>query len=238
MLIEFALLTSLAASQACFGGSSSRPIVDVRFDAPYRQIEYSLCDSWTPTWGKDDVLYTGCDDGNNFGGIPDNPASFGKLEGSNPYQMRGTTINGLRDYREGQLFQQIDEYRFGGVTYRLGQCGSGADELESTCLVSTAGTRRLFTSQHFKSPSFIETAEGASKDAFRASPDECVFAVAYAGVIDGEDQYFVARAPKAKLPEGNATDWTFLDKEGAWVGNPEAAAPMINSRVTDSGGIN
>jgi hypothetical protein len=68
-------------SGCVLGENGSRPIVDVRFDAPYRQIQNSTCDNWTPTWAMDDVLYTGCDDdGSNFGGIPVNLVSFGKLE--------------------------------------------------------------------------------------------------------------------------------------------------------------
>src|SRR5262245_20165627 len=90
-LLSFLLVSVAAASYAC---AESKAIVDVRFDAPFRQIESSMGDNWTPTWGRDDVLYTGCDDGSSFGGIPVSPIAFGKLEGSDPNQLRGTTVSG------------------------------------------------------------------------------------------------------------------------------------------------
>src|ERR1700689_4864902 len=36
-------------------GAESKAMVDVRFDAPYRQIDSSMGDEWAPTWGRDDV---------------------------------------------------------------------------------------------------------------------------------------------------------------------------------------
>src|ERR1043165_2155820 len=86
-----------ATLHSSLGRAQSKPIVDVRFDAPYRQIQPSMGDEWAPTWGQGDILYTGNDDGTSFGGIPSNAIAFGKLEGSSPNNLKGTTINGMRD---------------------------------------------------------------------------------------------------------------------------------------------
>src|SRR5689334_6132895 len=78
------LIVLLAASSSIFsvsltGQSDSHPIVDVRFDGPYLQLENSSGDEWAPTWSADDALYTGNDDGGSFGGIPENAIAFGKV---------------------------------------------------------------------------------------------------------------------------------------------------------------
>ena len=82
----------LLAFQPCLAADESRPIVDVRFDAAYRQIESSDGDDWAPTWSRDDVLYTGNDDGTNFGGIPTNAIAFGTLVGNDPYKQKGISV--------------------------------------------------------------------------------------------------------------------------------------------------
>ena len=94
-------------SLAHFGVAAANAIADVRFDAPYRQAEYSMGDNWTPTWAEDDVLYTGSYDGAAFGGMAINAVSFGKLEASDPYHLRGVTINNMNEYREGALFERL-----------------------------------------------------------------------------------------------------------------------------------
>src|SRR5688572_4732748 len=95
--LALSLVIALQPGQA---QEASRPIVDVRFDAPYRQIASSYGDEWAPTWGRDDVLYTGNNDGSSFGGVPSNTITFGKLEGTDPYHLKGMTINGMAAFRE------------------------------------------------------------------------------------------------------------------------------------------
>jgi len=57
-----------------------------------------------PTWGRDDVLYTGNDDGTSFGDIEKQCYAFGKLEGDDPYSLKGTTVNGMDEFREPLIF--------------------------------------------------------------------------------------------------------------------------------------
>lgn len=84
-VVRILAVSVLLTFQPCLAADESKPIVDVRFDAAYRQIESSDRDEWAPTWGRDDVLYTGNDDGTNFGGIPTNVIAFGELIGNDPY---------------------------------------------------------------------------------------------------------------------------------------------------------
>jgi hypothetical protein len=104
----------------------SMQIVDVRFNAEYRQTLPSMGDEWAPTWGRDDVLYTGNDDGSSFGGVQSNAMAFGKLEGDDPHNLKGTTVSGMEDYRErtalgpeGAAWNSVERYRIGGITYRF-----------------------------------------------------------------------------------------------------------------------
>lgn len=222
--------------QQCYG--QGKPLVDVRFDAPFQQIENSMGDEWAPTWASDDTLYTGCDDGSSFGGVPVNPITFGKLVGNDPYHLQGTTINGMKEFREGKLFHEIEGYTAGDVTYRLAQCDGITHERKSLCLVSPGQQERLFSSGKFQAAAFIEGDKAAIGGSFGVDAGQYVFAVAHAGLIDGEEQYFLARVPSSKLAAGNGAEWSFMDKDGAWVGDPDAAAAMVNERFSDSEGAN
>jgi hypothetical protein len=65
-------LVTVAILMPCQGSDESRKSLDIRVDAGHQQVESSVGDEWAPTWGRDDVLYTGNDDGSSFGGIPSN----------------------------------------------------------------------------------------------------------------------------------------------------------------------
>ena len=216
----------------CRGRDASHQIVDVSFDAPYQQVALSKGDNWTPTWGRDDVLYTGSDDGVNFGGIAPNAVAFGKLEGRDPYHLKATTINSMRDYREDALFRQVESYSFDGVAYRLAKCHNAP---EAVCLNSPLASKRLFADDRFKLPSFVEIPDEVITAELGPSSKGYAFAVARAGIVGGEDQYFLGRVPNLKLSQGDIADWTFLDMRGDW-GNLDAAVPLINAQSTDSAG--
>lgn len=207
--LHWGLISSLIIHSACSGKGVDKPIVDVRFDAPFRQIENSVGDEWAPTWARDDVLYTGSDDGTNFGGIPPSAVAVGKLEGNDPYHLMGTTINRMKDYREGQLWRTTN--------------------------------RRVPAGPGFREISFIslpESYEEDQEDPFHAPAGAYGYAVAEAGVVDGEDQYFVAKARTSTLAKSNPAAWGFLDKNGMWTANRDAAFPMPNARFTNGAGIN
>jgi len=98
------------------------------------------------------------------------------------------------------------------------------------------GSKRLFENKNFKSPFSVEIANDVAE--FGVDPAKYVFAAAYAGVIDGEDQYFIGRVPRHDCLKEKAADWSFRGKDDAWLEHPEAATPMINARFTDSNETN
>jgi len=75
-----------------------KPIVDIRFNAPYAQIANSVGDEWAPTWADDGNLYTGNDDGSSFGGIGVRSVAFGKLVGDDPNNLNGATVSDLGEH--------------------------------------------------------------------------------------------------------------------------------------------
>src|SRR5205807_1706204 len=61
-----------------------------------------------------------------------------------------------------------------------------------------------------------------------ARPGEYIYAAAYQGVIDGEDQYQVARVPTAKWPRISPSDWKFHQSDYSW-GPLESATPLSSN---------
>src|SRR5215469_9466213 len=80
----------------------SKPIVDIRFGT-YSQISGSEGDEWAPTWADDGNLYTGNDDGSDFGGISGRSVAFGKLTGDDPFHLAGATLSDMAGYGENGL---------------------------------------------------------------------------------------------------------------------------------------
>ncbi len=235
------------------GQDSSKPIVDVRFDEPYQQIESSVGDEWAPTWGRDDVLYTGNDDGSSFGGIKENNFAFGKLEGGAPNHLQGISINAMDDFREpvllgpeGAQWNTLATYQVNGARYRFVACGSESSQSNDTCLAVShddgktwgpVGGTPLFHGEKFRSPSFIAFSKGTETD-FGGKPGEYIYAAAYSGVNAGADQYFVARVPAAKLQRANGSDWSFRQADDSFAANLDSAAPMTNSSPLGPDGAN
>ena len=235
--------------------AQSQPIVDVRFDAPYQQFGYSQGDEWAPTWGRGDVLYTGNDDGNNFGGISSNAIAFGKLEGSAPDHLKGITISGMRDFQEpeelgpeGAEWNTRDSVKIGGALYRFVTCVVDSGGSESSCLMTSSDDGKtwravgdagkpLFRDAKFRAPRFIFYAKDM-QDLLGGKPGEYICAASFNGVKQGADVYVVGRVPAAKLPQGNAADWTFQGSDGSWKDKLAEADSMPNSTGLGPDGAN
>lgn len=242
--VVFPLAVLLSSSVSATG--VSKPIVDVRFDGPYRQIEKSRGDEWAPTWGRDDVLYTGNDDGNSFGGVPLNVIAFGKLEGRAPDALHASTISGMPEYRErpligpeGAVWRARDSLEIDAVHYRIVACGVEVNGSPYSCLVHSRDGgetwanvsekgRPLFRGTRFSAPTLIAYRE-YQLGLFGNHADEYIYAAAYAGIHDGEDGYLIGRVPKDRLAAGDTRDWDFRQKKGGWAADLSAAQVSANS---------
>lgn len=223
----------------------SGKIVDVRFDGPYRQVDPSNGDEWAPTWGRGDVLYTGNDDGYSFGGVPDNAVAFGKLTGDDPYRLTGSTVNGMDTYKEIYLGPELSRwkilgsYKINGFYYRFALCALSE---RSHCLEwSSDGNEWIagdpvLEGSKFQDVRFI-TWSKRSEENLGANAGDYVYAASYVGVINGEDQYLLARAPRVKWPKVSPGDWSFRQGDSSW-GLLEGAQPGSSNRMLGADGAN
>lgn len=251
--LALALGLPLAIFELCHAEAESKPIVDVRFDGPYSQIESSTGDEWAPTWGRNDVLYTGNDDGTSFGGIESNAITFGRLEGVDANRLKGTTVNGMADYREPLVFgpevagwQTLETYVIAGARYRFTTCGADASRSDSSCLASSTdggGTwkvnapgKSLAHGARFSAPAFISY--GQMEALYGGEPGEYVYASSYAGVVNGRDNYLIGRVKKTKLADSDAADWFFQQPDGSWGDSVESAGRFPNTSYLGPDGAN
>ena len=230
---EATFFFAMSAAQLCPAEIPSKPIVDVRIDGPYQQIESSMGDEWAPTWGRKDVLYTGNDDGSSFGGVSSNTMAFGRLEGNDPTHLKAITVNGLLEFKEVDLgpeaagWNTLDTHNVRGMFYRLIGC---SNEPHAMCLLNSGDGERwsesgpVIEASRFRRPHFIVWSKQYESD-LAFNPKEYVYVASHAGLIGGEDQYFIARAPSNNLSELNPADWSFLQKDYSW-GGIKGASPI------------
>ena len=216
---------------------TSRPIVDIRFEADYLQIASSAGDEWAPTWGADGALYSGNDDGKSFGGIGDRNIAFGKLVGDNPYHLKGTTINEMKDYGfagekgpDSASWKTMNTYSVDGVLYMFvtrclypEQSGDSKNRhvfRNSSIIKSTdkgvtwtrSGSENynnpMFPGLRFGAPYFVWY--GKDGEASVDNADKYVYAVSNNGHFEDGDNYIIGRVLRSRLANLNAKDWQFF----------------------------
>lgn len=123
------LLASAILFQACATATESKPIVDVRFDGPYQQVSSSMGIQWTPSWGRDNALYTAGIHSTGFGGIAESKIAFGRLDGDDYAHLQGSTINPMVEYEDkprpslnGPAWIATSTYSVDGVLYVFVAC--------------------------------------------------------------------------------------------------------------------
>lgn len=229
------ILFCLAAQTATLA-QKPRAIVDIRFDSNYLQIANSVGDEWAPTWGKDGQLYSGNDDGSNFGGARNNNLAFGKLEGNDPYNLKGVLINPMNEYGyagekgpDSASWKTMNTYSVNGILYMFvtrclypEQSGDPNNRhvFRSSSIIKSLDNGKTWTrseQENYHSPMFPGRRFGApyfvwyGKDG-RGSADNAdkyVYAVSNNGHFESGDNYIIGRVLKTKLPALNASDWTF-----------------------------
>ncbi len=251
-LLSSAVLAVILVLNSCNGGSktesnsdtasaaaapaTSKPIADIRFDSSYMQIANSVGDEWAPTWGRDDVLYTGNDDGASFGPGKNNNLAFGKLEGADPYSLTGTTINPMGEYgfagelkKDSASWKTMNSYSVDGVLYmfvtrclypeKSGDTANRHVFRSSSIIKSTDGGKTwirsekenyekpMFPGKRFGAPYFVWY--GRDGEASVDNADRYVYAVSNNGHFESGDNYIIGRVLKTKLADLNAADWSF-----------------------------
>jgi len=222
-------------AQAGLLAAGNKPIVDVRFNAPYSQITNSCGDEWAPTWAEDDNLYTGNDDGSSFGGIPGGPVAFGMLVGDDANHLRGITVSDMgaygKDVRASDQanWKTMNTYCVDGLLYMFvtrcqypeqsGDPHHRHNFFNSSIIKSTdkgkTWTRSadenynhpMFPGLKFGAPYFVWYGQDGKATVDNAN--RFVYAVANNGHFEDGDYYILGRVSKKKLPDLNAADWEF-----------------------------
>ena len=252
----FIALMAVTNVLPCEGNDEPKPIVDIRVDDAHKEIVSSAGDEWAPTWGRDDVLYTGSDDGSSFGKIPFSPIAFGKLQGDDPYHLTGTTLNRMFEYREpdepgpeGSLWRRVESYRSSGVLYRIVPCNVAPSSSAEFCLASSkdqgktwSSYRSIFGKGEFDEPGFIRYSEAVFRGAMdidgHSYSRDYVYVASYSGQVDGQDAYLIGRVLHSKLGHGDRADWSFLKADGEWGADIGKAAPVKNALDVGPDGAN
>ena len=232
--IIWALLFVCAIQVDAFG-QGDKPIVDIRFNAPYSQIASSVGDEWAPTWADDGNLYTGNDDGWSFGGIPGRSVAFGKLIGDDPNNLRGVTISDMGGYGQTEIgpdkanWKTMNSYCVDGVLYMFvtrclypehsGDANHRHVFKNSTIIKSTdkgvtwtrssaeSYSNPMFPGLRFGAPYFVWYGKNGAATVDNA--DQYVYAISNNGHFEDGDNYVLGRVSKSKLPNLNAADWEF-----------------------------
>ncbi len=216
--------------------AGSKPIVDIRFNAPYAQMTNSFGDEWAPTWADDGNLYTGNDDGHSFGGMADGAIEFGKIVGDAPGQFVGQSISDMAGYGDGNLaadhanWKTMNSYCVDGTLYMFvtrclypEQSGDPKHRhifKNSSIIKSTdkgkTWTRAasetlahpMFPGERFGSPYFVWYGQDGAASVDNAN--KYVYAVANNGHFEDGDYYILGRVARKKLPNLDAADWEFF----------------------------
>ncbi len=234
--LKLMLMFVLACGARTSGAESrDRPIVDVRFNSEHLQIANSEGDEWAPTWADDGNLYTGNDDGSNFGGIGVRSMAFGKLVGDDPRNLRGTTVNDMGGYgSEPQRpdrgnWKTMNSYCVDGMLYMFvtrclypeqsGDANHRHVFKNSSIIKSTdkgvtwtrsaeeSYNKPMFPGLAFGAPYFVWYGQNGAADVDNA--DKYVYAVSSNGHFEDGDYYILGRVSRRTLAELDAVDWQF-----------------------------
>jgi len=228
-----ALVLALAAATSSPG---SEPIRDIRFNAPYAQVRPSEGDEWAPTWADDGLLYTGNDDGPNFGGMSARSVAFGKITGDEPAKLQGTSISDMGDYGilaggpDHANWKTMNSYCVDGVLYMWvtrclypEQAGDSHQRhiFKNSSIIKSldkgktwsrpaaeAYEHPMFPGLDFGAPYFVWYGRDGAASVDNA--DKFVYAVANNGHFEDGDYYILGRVARTKLAALNAADWEFF----------------------------
>ena len=240
VLGSLGFLATVAAG--CKSGTTSTPSSDpaplTRVQlAPAIKLADNYGDTWIPAWAGDDNLYSPSNDTTGFHKECSSNIALNLLEGSDPSQLRGTTINAMPEYGkssergpdgctwkssgfiwlDGALYWVVARHLYGqesGDPYKR-QTAQNASILRSTDFGKT-WTRTaqqnydapMFPGRRFATPYFLQYGYG-HRTVTEDNADNYIYATANNGFWDCGDDMVLGRVPRSKIGLLNASDWTF-----------------------------
>jgi hypothetical protein len=218
--------------------SKDTPIVDVRFDGPYRRLPNSFGDEWAPTWAADGALYTASDDGHGFGGITGRPIAFSRIDGEVAEELTGHTVNGLDEYQnlgsqgpESAMWKATPARRIGEHDFTIHAVDGGTFEIRRSDPDGTT-VSHVSLPQIGTYPTFVTFQKGhrrLSEVLLGESFSSFVYLAFFTDIDNGHPRYIVARASEQELLAGEVSEWTYGgDYLQSWHAEPESAVAVYN----------
>ncbi|OCT15255.1 hypothetical protein A8709_14245 [Paenibacillus pectinilyticus] len=200
-------------------------------------IANSHGDTWDAAWTEDGTLYVSSDDTYGFDNSCNSNLAFHRLDGDDPYDLTGVTINGMEEYDplfgilesdgccwkamgvasiDGTLYMTISRHRYGmsRVDPMKRQQAFNASIIKSTdggkTWTPSAADNRvnpMFYAYRFGTPSFVKY--GRDGEARVHNADHYVYAVSNNGYWDNGDDVVLGRVLREKMSSLNGNDWEF-----------------------------
>jgi hypothetical protein len=248
------MLANLAAApvawQAMAYGSESRQPHSLHIGKPVT-LPFNQGDTWVTLWADDDKLYSPSNDSSGFNGIDYSALSktptayelastgnivFNCLEGTDPTQLKGWTVNRMKDYGvmgfegpdgctwkssgcasiDGTIYWVVARHKYGEKSGdpSLRQPAHNASIVKSTDFgKSWSRSARenydspMFPGSRFATPYFIDYGR---KPVHVDGADRYIYAVSNNGFWDNGDDLVLGRVLREKIGALNSADWEFF----------------------------
>ncbi len=238
--ITGSLAASLAGRVEAFaifsGSGRSRPLTGIQLGTPVR-VPDNHGDTWVAAWAGDRNLYSPSNDTSGFHKAGNSNIAFNRLEGEDPLQLTGATVNPMVDYGkggqrgadrctwkssgciwlDGALYWVVARHLYGedGNDPHKRQTAQNASIIKSTDFGKT-WTRPaqenydapMFPGRRFATPYFIDYGYGHAN----VSEDNArhyVYAVANNGFWDCGDDMVLGRVARSKIGLLQGHDWEY-----------------------------
>jgi len=235
------LMGRAALSQSAFSRffhhASAPPLTGVHVGSPVR-MAHNGGDTWIAAWAGNDNLYSPSNDTDGFNKTCHSNIAFNRLEGNDPFQLRGTSVNCMRDYGafvergpdhctwkssgcmwlDGALYWVVARHKYGeesGDAYKR-QTAQNASIIRSTDFGKTWSRPAkenydapMFPGRRFATPYFIQYGYG-HRIVNEDNAGNYIYATSNNGFWDCGDDMVLGRVARAKMSRLHGQDWEYF----------------------------
>ena len=249
-------LQSASSSFAPLSHKTAPPLLTVRVEAPI-PVPNSEGDTWTPTWADNGHIYSPSNDSTGFHSAPRANIAFNRIEGNDPLQLSGKTVNPMPPYGkeaergpdgctwkssgcaciDGVLYWVVARHRYGQESGdpRQRQTAQNASIIKSvdhgrtwTRSAKLNYNAPMFPGRRFATPYFIQFGRNGAAP---RNIGDYVYAISNNGYWDCGDDMIVGRVARSRIGLLNAADWEFYiggnGGSASWTANVNNALPVV-----------
>jgi hypothetical protein len=221
------------------------------------RVDGSHGDLWTAAWADDGHLYAASDDTQGFARAVSSNLAVNRIEGDDPRDLHGTTINGMPEYGYWGEVSPVDHafWKAMGVASVDGvlyvtvarhsgymDCDHPHQEAFDASIVSSGDHGRtwspapalgesMFPGPAFATPFFVDYGRDLAD-----AVDDHVYAISSDGAWNNGSSMRLGRVRRDRLPRLDAADWEFVqdfDHEGdgspVWGPRHDTARAVFNA---------